>query len=172
MRSTISATVKPCLVFQLFREKLSLAILLGHVMRSLLSCLYARHNILFSTSAKNDPSLFLFLYDDYSERHFARLVDDIHIPRVITENEVPLVGLEYRSRSSWASLLKSLSVPNEQHLPTSLFINAKIKRGAGQKKSANPDSSLIVSETLTMLERRVALMVAPRVSCTRVILGS
>lgn len=37
-----------------------------------------------------------------------------------------------------ASLLKLLNAPNEQRLPTSLFINAEIKRDASEKKRLTP----------------------------------
>lgn len=64
------------------RETFAPAVLLGHVTRSVLSCLYARHNILFLTSARArarktcDPyyslflslSLFLLMLELFRER--------------------------------------------------------------------------------------------------------
>lgn len=109
-----------------------------------------------------DPSLSIFFsYARIILGGTSRLVEDIY--RNIAKKKENPVGPECRSRCQLVRS-KSLNVPNERRLPTSSFINVEAESDAGQKKSSNPDSSLIVSETLTTLERHVALVVAPRVS--------
>lgn len=139
------------------RETFALAILLGYVMRSLLNCLYTP-DITFCSRARKMTRPYFFFYATIIPSDSSM----IYVYRNNRKRGPVVTGLEYRSHSR-ASLLKSLNAPNEQRLPTSLFINTEIKCNASEK-SVNPDSSLIVSESLTTLKRHVALMVAPRVS--------